>query len=273
MIIQANKLVSQTGDPKVSFLNSPNQSGIIQPKYLIIHYTAGRSAKSSIDWFMNPDANASAHLVIGLDGSITQMVPFNKKAFHAGVSHWAGLEGLNSHSIGIELDNPGKLKQVGNKWVSWFGQSYPDAKVLVAAHKQQTTPAGWHTYTPQQINACIIVSQAIVKHYQLLDILGHDDISPGRKEDPGPAFSMGSFKSRVLGRSEDRAPLYKVNTEGTRFRTAPGTDSIIIGKLKKNTKVEFIKSNMDWFLVKLTTRVAGIVEPEGWVHSSLLTRL
>ena len=273
MIIQQHKLVHESGDPSIQFKNSPNQSGVIQPKYLIIHYTAGRSAKSSIDWFMNPEASASAHLVIAMDGTITQMVPFNKKAFHAGVSHWAGLEGLNSHSIGIELDNPGKLKQTGNKWTAWFGQEYPATKVMIATHKNQTTPAGWHVYTPEQIESCIKVSQVIFNHYGLKDILGHDDISPGRKEDPGPAFPMGSFKSRVMGRMEDHAPLFKVNKDGTRLRTGPGLDAAIIGKLTRNVKVEFIKSNMDWFHVKLITKVAGIIEPEGWVHSSLLTRL
>ncbi|HSR39273.1 MAG TPA: N-acetylmuramoyl-L-alanine amidase [Phnomibacter sp.] len=273
MIIQSHKLVAEAGDTPVKWLNSPNQSGVIQPKYLIIHYTAGRNAKSSIDWFMNPQANASAHLVIAQDGTITQMVPFNKKSFHAGISHWAGLEGMNSHSIGIELDNPGKLKQVGHKWMAWFGTEYPASKLLVAPHKHQTVPSGWHVYTQAQIESCIKASLAIFHHYRLKDILGHDDISPGRKEDPGPAFPMESFKSRVMGRLEDHAPLYKVVKEGARFRAAPSLDAAIMGKLKLNTKVEFIRSHMDWFLVKLIGKVPGIIEPEGWVHSSLLTRL
>ncbi len=273
MKIQSNKLVTETGDKPVSFVNSPNQGGVITPKFLIIHYTAGRSAKSSIEWFMNPQAQASAHLVIGPDGSITQLVPFNKKAFHAGKSKWAGLDGLNSHSIGIELDNPGKLKKTGSKWLAWFGAEYPENKVLIATHKHQQEPAGWHIYTEAQIEACIKVSQVIVKHYNLLEILGHDDISPLRKEDPGPAFPMESFKSKVLGRENDTEELFKVNTAGTNFRTGPGTGFASMGKLSKGVKVEFVESNMGWFHVVLAQRVTGITEPEGWVHSSLLTKI
>ncbi|HMR82496.1 MAG TPA: N-acetylmuramoyl-L-alanine amidase [Niabella sp.] len=273
MRISQHKLVAENGEAAVSFVNSPNQSGVITPAYLIIHYTAGGSAQSSINWFQNPGANASAHLVIGLDGKITQMVPFNKKAYHAGVSSWAGLSGLNSYSIGIELDNPGKLKRVGNKWVSWFGVEYPESKVIVAKHKNQDTESGWHIFTPVQIEACIKVSLAIYSHYKLKDILGHDDIAPGRKEDPGPAFPMGSFKSRVMGRHDDHAAMFKTTGEGVRFRTGPGLNYDVAGKLKKGVKVEFIDNVMDWFHVKLAQPVAGISEPEGWVHSSLLGRV
>lgn len=273
MKIVSNKLVSEAGEAPVTFINSPNQSGTITPKYLIIHYTAGRSAASSIEWFKNPDAKASAHLVIGLDGKITQMVPFNKTAFHAGKSQWAGLVGMNSHSIGIELDNPGKLRKVGNKWVAWFGGEYPDSKVLVATHKHQNTPTGWHAYTKEQIDACILVSHAIMLHYNLLDILGHEDISPLRKEDPGPAFPMESFKSVVKGREDDSKELFKVNTAGVNLRSGPGTEFAILGKLKAGVKVEFIKSNLSWYNVLLTEKVTGIVEPEGWIHSSLLKKI
>lgn len=273
MKIVNHKLVSEGGDPAVAFINSPNQGGVITPKYLVIHYTAGRSAASSIDWFKNPQAKASAHLVIGLDGKITQMVPFNKVAFHAGKSQWAGLVGMNSYSIGIELDNPGKLRKVGNKWVAWFGGEYPENKVLVATHKHQGTPAGWHVYTQQQIDACILVSHAIVQHYSLLDILGHEDISPLRKEDPGPAFPMESFKSVLKGREDDSRELYKVNTAGVNLRSGPGTEFAVLGKLKAGIKVEFIKSNLSWYNVLLTEKVQGIVEPEGWIHSSLLKKL
>lgn len=273
MIIKQHKLQAESAAEKIAYQESPNQGGIIVPKYLIIHYTAGRSAKSSIDWFMNKQAKASAHLVIGMDGSITQMAPFNKATFHAGVSKWAGLHGLNSHSIGIEIDNPGKLKQVGTKWVSWFGQEYPVGKLIVATHKNQQSPAGWHVYTQEQLDACIEVSQVIFNQYKLIEILGHEDISPGRKEDPGPAFPMESFKSKVMGRGEDVGPKYKVNTEGARLRSGPGTDTAILAKLKRNVQVEFIRNDRDWFYVELITKVAGVVEPEGWIHGNLLTKM
>lgn len=273
MKIVNNKLTAEAGDAPVVVLNSPNQGGVITPSYLIIHYTAGRSAQSSANWFMDPASNASAHVVIGLDGSIRQVVPFNKRAFHAGVSRWSNVIGMNNHAIGIELDNPGKLNRVGNKWISWFGAEYPDALVLQATHKHQDTPAGWHIFTEVQLEACVKLSQLLVSQYNLLDILGHEDIAPLRKEDPGPAFPMESFKSRVLGRADDVADIFKVNTEGTNFRSGSGTTFSVLGKLKSGTKVEFIKSNMGWYNVFLVKKPAGVSEPEGWIHSSLLTKV
>ena len=272
MKIQNHKLIAETGEQAVPFTNSPNQGGVITPQYLIIHYTAGRSANSSAEWFMNPQSKASAHLVIGLDGSVRQLVPFNKRAFHAGVSRWADLIGLNKYSIGIELDNPGKLNRVGSSWISWFGQQYPDNMVIQATHKHQDNPAGWHIYTQMQLETCIKISQLLVQQYQLLNILGHEDIAPLRKEDPGPAFPMETFKASVLGREDDIADIFSVNTENTNFRKGPGTNFESLGKLKKGTKVEFIKNQLEWFRVYLVKKPAGIAEPEGWIHSSLLTK-
>src|SRR5262245_13438472 len=102
--------------PGVTALETPNKEGVIAPEYLVVHFTAGRSAQASVDWLCNPAARASAHVVIGRDGKICQLVPFNLKAWHAGVSAWAGRTGLNSCSIGVELDNAGKLQKVGNRY-------------------------------------------------------------------------------------------------------------------------------------------------------------
>ena len=92
-----------------------NRGDQLQPEYLVLHYTASRDAASSIRWFKNSDAQASAHVVIGKDGTVTQMVPFDRIAWHAGVSRWEDRTGLNAYSIGIELDNPGKLRRRGNR--------------------------------------------------------------------------------------------------------------------------------------------------------------
>lgn len=273
MKISNHKLIAEAGEAAIPFISSPNQGGVIVPQYLVIHYTAGSSASSSIEWFKNPAAKASANLVIGMDGSITQMVAFNKRAFHAGVSRWNGLVGMNNFSIGIELDNPGRMRRVGDKWRSGFGREYPADMVMIATHKHQEEPSGWHIYTEAQLEACVKVSLLLVQQYGLLDILGHEDISPFRKEDPGPAFPMESFKSKVLGRSDDVADVFKVNTDDTNMRTGPGTDFAVMGKLKKGVKVEFIKSNRNWYFVYVSTATSALREKEGWIHSSLLTKV
>ncbi|MBZ6076329.1 N-acetylmuramoyl-L-alanine amidase [Microvirga puerhi] len=185
----------------VTYIESPNRGGNLRPLYLIMHYTAGGSAEGAISWFKDPRAKASAHLVIGRDGEVTQMVPFNRVAWHAGRSSWNELEGMNSYAIGIELANAGKLrKNEQGDWVNWASNKVPPAEVTVATHKDETTPAGWQLYTSEQLEAALGVAMALHEAYRFLDILGHEDVSPRRKVDPGPAFPMISFKSKVLGR-------------------------------------------------------------------------
>jgi N-acetylmuramoyl-L-alanine amidase len=187
---------------RIRFVESPFQGAGIKPLYLVIHYTAATTLDGTVSWFTNPLAKASAHLVIGRDGAIVQMVPFNRHAWHAGASRWGDIEGLNRFSIGIELVNAGRLVKNGsNNWVDWFGHVIPPTEVTIAQHKNETEPTGWHEYTEAQIASALAVAHALNSTYKFLDILGHDDIAPGRKKDPGPLFPMLSFKSNVLGRA------------------------------------------------------------------------
>lgn len=187
----------------VNFTASPNIGSVIQPRYLVIHYTAGSSAAGSISWLQNLASKVSAHLVIARDGTITQMVPFNRIAQHAGPSRWGSIVGLNRHSIGIELDNAGQLNRSGGKWVSPVSRrSYPDADVTVAPYRNDppgNAPCGWHAYTEAQLHATLEASLTLASHYALINVLGHDDIAPTRKRDPGPDFPMASFRARVMG--------------------------------------------------------------------------
>ena len=102
------------------FIPSPNITDGLQPEFLVIHYTAMRDAQAAINWLTNSESKVSAHLVIGRDGSVTQLVPFDKIAWHSGASQWQGYTKLNRYSIGIELDNAGYLTRHQNRWLSWF---------------------------------------------------------------------------------------------------------------------------------------------------------
>ncbi|HOW84095.1 MAG TPA: N-acetylmuramoyl-L-alanine amidase, partial [Spirochaetota bacterium] len=134
MKIKNHFLVPDDGD-NVQIRKSPNLSTPFTPLLLVIHYTANNSLDETVSWFMNPDAQASSHLVIGRDGRIVQMVAFNKKAWHAGASSWGNLEGINRYSIGIELVNAGKLRRRSDdKWVNWAGRVVPDEEVTEAVH-------------------------------------------------------------------------------------------------------------------------------------------
>lgn len=201
MRIEKHFLVADNNE-QVIFEKSPNQSSPMSPIYLIMHYTAGPTLDGAVEWFKKAEAKASAHLVIGRDGEIVQMVPFNKKAWHAGKSVWGNLDGMNQYSIGIELVNAGKLRHRSDlKWVNWANNVIPDDQVTEAIHKSEATTAGWHEYTETQIKAAIKVASLLNATYQFTDVLGHEDISPGRKVDPGPLFPMNSFRSIVLGRA------------------------------------------------------------------------
>lgn len=200
MKITKHRLEADGSAFKVGYAASPNKGAVIAPKYLIIHFTAGSSTASSIAWFKNPQAKASAHLVIDrASGAITQMVDFNVTAWHAGKSKWKTVNGLNACSIGIELDNAGQMTKSGEQFLSWFKKPYPadDIFTAVDAKGKETY---WHEYSEAQMAALLEAAAALHAAYNFADILGHSDIAPGRKTDPGPAFPMASFKSRILGR-------------------------------------------------------------------------
>lgn len=203
MKIVNHRLVNDDGTP-FPFRETPNRGKSSDPnakisqRWLVMHYTAGGSASESINWLANPQAKASAHVVIAKDGSITQMVPFNVIAWHAGKSTWKGVTGLNGHSIGIELDGFGFLGNAGpGKW-KFGGRAIPDADVLVATHRFGSPKGGWAKYPPKQVEVALRLARLLVAEYGLQDVIGHDDISPGRKQDPGPAFDMAAFRAAAM---------------------------------------------------------------------------
>ena len=272
MKILRHRLHNDEGNT-LTFESTPNHGGTLIPEYLVLHYTAGRNAASSIRWFQNSTASASAHIVIGRDGTVTQMVPFNQIAWHAGISRWEDRVGLNAYSIGIELDNPGKLSRRGNRWYSWFEHAYDDELVYEGVHKNESEAAGWHTYTHNQIEAALDVSSLLMKKYELKDVLGHEDISPGRKTDPGPAFPMASFRSHLLGRRDEQPEVFETTTylnirggPGIQYDTLPGSP------LKPNTQVEILETQGIWRMVDVL-ETGTDPDIEGWVHGRYLKRI
>jgi N-acetylmuramoyl-L-alanine amidase len=112
----------------IRFHASPNMGGQLAQTYMVIHFTAATTLDGAEATFANPAAKVSAHLVIDRDGSILQMVPFNRVAWHAGISRWRGLEGLNSHSIGVELVNAGRLVPTVSGGSHGTARKYPPTK-------------------------------------------------------------------------------------------------------------------------------------------------
>ncbi|MDM1294463.1 N-acetylmuramoyl-L-alanine amidase [Sphingobacterium sp. N143] len=153
----------------VSYQETPNKKGTIRPIYIIMHYDEASNATSAISWMLDTKSNVSAHIHISREGTVTQLAPFNAKCWHAGISFWKGLRDLNKYSIGIELQNKGT-----------------------------------EFYTEKQIESAVEVCKTIIAHYPIKEILGHSDIAPGRKEDPGTRFPWMKFK-----------PLTKRDDNGT----------------------------------------------------------
>lgn len=257
------------------FAVSPHTGGMIAPRFLVIHYTASSSAASTVAWFQHQDSRVSAHLVIARDGTPTQLVPFNRAAWHAGRSSWGSLKGLNRYSIGVELDNAGRLLRSGGKWISPLTRrSYPDSEVTLACHKNDppgTPPCGWHAYTSAQIESTLECGLTLFKHYPLTDILGHDDIAPGRKSDPGPDFPLASMRARLQGRGDDHPERYRTTGRlfvrsgaGPEFAPLPGTP------LPLGTEVEVLAQHGLWWQVDVVGEVNGVMDIVGWCHSKYL---
>lgn len=268
-----NHLLYQDDGRPITYKATPNKGGKYTPQYLVIHYTAATTAASCISWFGNLVAQASAHLLIGRDGDITQFAPFNVVTWHAGRSSWKGLSGLNHYSIGIELVNGGRLMQGASRCTCPVDQrEVPGTEVVIARHKNETAPAPWHEYTEKQLEASLQVAALLVKTYKLKDVLGHDDISPIRKSDPGPAFPMGSFRSKAMGRRDDAMDEYVTST-AINIRSGPGTVHLpLTSGLPQGTPVVVLRTEGTWSFVEVQVPVNEIMDLEGWVASRFLVK-
>jgi N-acetylmuramoyl-L-alanine amidase len=126
---------------------------------LVLHYTGMPDPTSAIARLCNPEAKVSCHYLVSEDGQILRMVPEEKRAWHAGRSYWRGITDVNSASIGIEIVNPG--------------------------HE-----FGYRPFPEEQIDALVPLVADIVERHKLTrgNIVGHSDVAPTRKQDPGELF-------------------------------------------------------------------------------------
>ncbi|MBO6517992.1 MAG: N-acetylmuramoyl-L-alanine amidase [Bacteroidia bacterium] len=173
---------------------------------IVLHYTAGGEARTSASFLASDHTKVSAHLIIGRDGGIFQLIPFNMKAWHAGKSEHQGRVGMNRYSLGITMDNAGILEQIDQYYRSWFGGRYTADKVVYEKHHNHNHLSYWHKYTDVQISTCETVCKLLVDHYNLKFILGHDEVAPERKTDPGPAFPIAAIRQRIFGKEKNPIP-------------------------------------------------------------------
>lgn len=156
---QARSAVPSTTEPPTPIWHpSPNfgeRRDRLVPSLVVIHYTAMDSAQAALDRLCNPEHEVSAHYLIGRDGTLWQMVHEKQRAWHAGAGEWHGQSDINSRSIGIELDNTGA-----------------------------------HPFSEPQIAVLEALLRQIQKQWSISpdNVIGHSDMAPGRKCDPGPRF-------------------------------------------------------------------------------------
>jgi N-acetylmuramoyl-L-alanine amidase len=265
-----------TGD-SIRLVESPNRGGKFKarlPDAIIIHYTAGADAASSIRSLCNPQSKASAHLLVARDGQITQLVPFDTAAWHAGKSSYGGREGYNNYSIGIEIDNAGLLTKTGESYQSWFGRNYSADQVITAVHRNEKNARYWHVYSEAQIAAVEDICSLLIDKYGIKQILGHEEISPGRKVDPGPAFPLDKLRDRLLNqsRNEDGPAEEPLPEKGTvvadtlNIRIGPSSTAAVAAlPLKKDTSVTILQEKDGWYEVA--------VEVKGWVSAKYVSPL
>ncbi|WP_299282448.1 N-acetylmuramoyl-L-alanine amidase [uncultured Tateyamaria sp.] len=154
---------------------SPNcgpRRNALTPRFVVLHYTAMDTAQAAIERLCDPVHEVSAHYVICKTGAITQLVGEGARAWHAGAGEWQGLDDMNSRSIGIELDNDGQG---------------PFAEALMHSLETLLTP---------MLRAWDIPPA---------NVIGHSDMAPGRKFDPGPWFDWDRLARQGLAAATIRA--------------------------------------------------------------------
>lgn len=147
---------------------------------LLLHYTGMRTGAEALARLCDPEAKVSAHYLIEEDGRVVALVPEELRAWHAGVSCWAGARDINDRSIGIELVNP------GHEW-------------------------GYRPFPEPQMAALIALAEAIRARHPIPShrVLGHSDVAPARKQDPGELFDWPRLARHGLGVWPSQAPAFE----------------------------------------------------------------
>lgn len=258
---------------------TPNMGGTITPRFIVMHYTAGWSAEGSISWLTNKKSKVSAHLVIGRDGSITQLVPFNRKAWHAGPSAYEGFRNLNTYSIGIELDNAGWMTEVsqgvytGSNGHKLSASKMAGVETIKGSHPNVEGGAvkDWMMYTDAQLQALEDVVDALLDKYPTIQyITGHDEIDTrGYKSDPGPAFPRENFAKKMINRNDEKPVQYKVDVDSLNVRGGPGIeyDKLSVGPLSRGTVLTLLERDDSWLFVEFDEI------NKGYVHGKYITRI
>ena len=217
-------------------------------KFIVIHYTGMQSERESINWLCNPISKVSSHYLISKNGKIYRLVKDNKIAWHAGKSSWAKYKNLNKNSIGIELVNRGHI----------FGYNY---------------------FTKKQLSSLTKLCKVLIKKYKIKsqNIIGHSDIAPLRKIDPGEKFPWKKFAGNKIGiwhnlgsdLSKYRKLKIKNKIDKIKFLRNLNKIGYFFTTKKKSTLIKIIKSFQRHFRKEL---INGIIDKECSIIAYNLTK-
>jgi len=161
---------------------------------IILGFTAA-PYQATINSITNTKFKSSIHFIIERDGNITQLVNSNNIAWHTGRSEFKDLKNFNNLSIGISLVNAGPLKESGDNYKSWYGNELTEDQIIEATHQNEKSPRYWQVYSQNQIETTYNLCRLLMSKYPGIKyILGHDEVSAGRKLDPGPAFPIKQLR-------------------------------------------------------------------------------
>jgi N-acetylmuramoyl-L-alanine amidase len=158
---------------------------------------------------------ASYHLLIDQDGAVIQLVDFDKLAPHAGPSEYAGVTGLSRFSVGIALVNAMQIKcgtAVETSCSSYYFPSMRIERDEVVTISSDRGDTYWHRFAQEQLNALNGVLSALADQYGVREVIGHEHVSPRRKQDPGPAFPW-KFFGKSSSVSNATQPVVNANSE------------------------------------------------------------
>ncbi|MCW9033364.1 MAG: N-acetylmuramoyl-L-alanine amidase [Alphaproteobacteria bacterium] len=208
---------------------------------LVLHYTGMKTADEAMERLCNPEAEVSAHYVIDEKGGITKMVEEENRAWHAGVSSWRGETDINSRSIGIELINPG--------------------------HE-----FGYREFTEFQMASLEILAHDILRRHPIPErnVVGHSDIAPQRKTDPGELFDWEALARVGIGLFLPRSKPQKPNVKKAQNKLAKiGYEINLSGEIDPQTK-SVIKAFQRHFR---PLRVDGLLDPDTAGRITSLTEI
>lgn len=208
---------------------------------LVLHYTGMQNAEAALARLRDPETKVSAHYLIDEDGTLYRLVPEERRAWHAGISAWEGERNVNGCSIGIELVNPGH---------EFAYRAFPEP----------------------QMAALVRLARAILTRHPIpaWRVLGHSDVAPGRKQDPGELFDWARLAEAGIGlwvdyRAEGesspvqvvQALLAEFGYDAPRTGVADAATSLVVAAFQRHFRPERVDGIID---AETAVRLAALVD-------------